>query len=83
MSDPGARPVGDLLGGLLGPAGPELTCEECFEQLDRYVEVELAGRDADAAVPGMRAHLEGCPACAEDHDSLHALVVSERRRGGP
>jgi len=68
---------------VLGPAGPELTCEECFEQLDRYVEVEVAGRDADAAVPGMRAHLEGCPACADDHDSLHALVVSEHRRGAP
>jgi hypothetical protein len=54
------------------PAGVELelTCEECFEHLDRYGEVELAGRDADAAVRGMRAHLEGCPACHEDHDSL-------------
>ena len=41
------------------------------------VELELAGRDADAAVPGMRAHLQGCPACHEDHDSLAALVSSE------
>jgi hypothetical protein len=67
----------DLLARLLGPAEPELTCDECFEQLDRYVELELAGRDADAAVPGMRSHLEGCPACREDHDSLAALVASE------
>jgi hypothetical protein len=59
-----------LLGRLLGPAGPELTCEQCFEELDRYVEAELAGADPDAAVPGLRAHLEGCPACREDHDSL-------------
>lgn len=64
----------DLLARLLGPADPELTCDECFEQLDRYVELELAGRDADATVPGMRPHLEGCPACAEDHDSLAALL---------
>jgi hypothetical protein len=62
------------LRGVLGPAGPEVTCEECFEELDRYVELELAGADAEAAVPGMRAHLEGCPACREDHDSLLALV---------
>ena len=63
------------------PAGVELelTCEECFEHLDRYVELELAGRDADTAVPGMRAHLQGCPACHEDHDSLAALVGSERQ----
>ena len=64
----------ELIGGLLGPEGPELTCDECFEQLDRFVELELAGRDAEAAVPGMRAHLRGCPACHEEHDSLLALA---------
>jgi hypothetical protein len=71
-----SRPA-DMLARLLGPAGPELTCDECFEELDRYVELELAGRDADAAVPGMRPHLAGCPACREDHDSLAALLNAE------
>jgi hypothetical protein len=66
-----------LLGRLLGPAGPELSCEECFEELDRYVELERAGADADAAVPGMSAHLEGCSACAEDHESLYALLSEQ------
>jgi len=65
-----------LLGRLLGPKGPELTCEQCFDQLDVFVEAELAGADADAQIPGMRAHLEGCPACAEEHQSLRDLVSS-------
>jgi hypothetical protein len=63
-----------LVRAMLGPEGPELTCDECFEQLDRYVELELAGADADEAIPGMRAHLEGCPACREDHASLRSFV---------
>jgi hypothetical protein len=67
-----------LLRTLLGPKGRELSCEKCFEELDRYVELELAGVDADQAIPGMRAHLEGCPACHEDHESLRALAESER-----
>ena len=67
----------DLLVRLLGPAGEELTCEECFEQLDRYVELDLAGSEADTAIPGMGAHLEGCPACREDHDGLAALLDAE------
>jgi hypothetical protein len=70
-----------LLARLIGPPGPELTCEQCFDQLDRYVELELAGSDADAAIPGMDAHLEGCPACAEDRDSLRELLLSEARPG--
>jgi hypothetical protein len=62
------------LGRLLGPAGPEVDCDVCFDELDRYVELEVAGRDADAAVPGLKAHLDGCPACREEHESLLALV---------
>jgi hypothetical protein len=62
------------LARILGPAGREITCEQCFEQLDHYVELELGGADAGAAVPGMRAHLQGCPACGEDHDSLLAYL---------
>ena len=51
---------------LLGPAGPEVGCDECFDRLDEYVD----GR----GVPGMEAHLQGCPACREDYESLLALV---------
>jgi anti-sigma factor RsiW len=70
----------NMLKALLGPDGPELTCEECFDELDRYVELELAATDADAAIPGMRAHLAGCPACREDHESLKALVGADSVR---
>jgi hypothetical protein len=59
---------------LLGPAEPEIGCEECFDGLDCYVEIELAGADADSRFPGMGAHLEGCAACRNDHDSLLALI---------
>lgn len=62
---------------LVGPSGPELTCDECFDQLDRYVELEIAQSDPDEQIPGMRAHLQGCPACNEDHESLLALVAEE------
>jgi hypothetical protein len=70
----------DRLARVLGPDGPELTCEACFEHLDRYVEIELSRGEgaAEAAVPGMGAHLVGCPACGEDHASLRALLDAGR-----
>ncbi|TMK57511.1 MAG: hypothetical protein E6G51_07070 [Actinobacteria bacterium] len=68
----------DLLGRVLGPAEPELTCEQCFAELDRYVELVVGGEKADERVPGMKAHLHGCPACAEDFRSLRDLVSGER-----
>ena len=78
MTHPSKADRKRLLALLVGPPGPELTCEECFEHLDRYVELELAGPDADRSVPGMRAHLDGCPACDEDHESLLAFVTRQR-----
>jgi hypothetical protein len=66
------------LGRLLGPGEPEVGCDECFALIDQYVDLEVAGKDADAAIPGLRAHLNGCPACREEHESLHALVSGEQ-----
>ncbi|HZB76206.1 MAG TPA: hypothetical protein VE526_08295 [Solirubrobacteraceae bacterium] len=65
----------ELIARLLGPGRPEVSCEECFALLDEYVELELADEDADARLPGMREHLQGCPACHEDHESLRDLVA--------
>jgi hypothetical protein len=65
-------------GRLLGPNGAEIGCDECFQQLDQYVELEIAGHNADTELPGLRAHLDGCPACREEHDSLHALISGEQ-----
>ena len=66
---------------MMGPLGPELGCDECFDQLNAYVELELTGVGADAAMPAMRAHLEGCSACRDDHDSLLAFVHTDPADG--
>lgn len=66
----------EMLGRVLGPGTPELSCEQCFAELDRYVELVLAHESADERIPGMRAHLQGCPACAEDFRSLRDLVAN-------
>ena len=54
-----------------------VSCDQCFELLDEYVELELDGADADARLPGLRTHLRGCPACKEDYESLRALIIAE------
>jgi hypothetical protein len=66
------------LGRLLGPADAEIGCDECFQQLDRYVDLEVAGANADEQLPGFREHLVGCPACREEHDSLYALLSGQQ-----
>ena len=61
---------------LLGPSEPEVLCDECFARIDEYVDLQLQGEPADERIPGLREHLEGCPACHEDYESLRAFVQS-------
>ena len=63
----------DLL--LADPRDPG--CQAAFELIARYVELEVAGRDAAAAYPGLAAHLRGCPACRLDHDGLLEAARAE------
>lgn len=71
--------MSEWLGRLFGPGRPEVTCEECFALLDRYVDLELEESGPEAALPGMEAHLEGCPACREEHDLLLAYAQNRGR----
>ena len=64
------------LGRLVGPAGPEIGCDACFEELDRYVELELAGRDAAAAPAFAPTSKAARPAARST--SLRALVGGEQ-----
>jgi predicted anti-sigma-YlaC factor YlaD len=75
--------IEQMVGRLLGPSAPEVGCDECFDELDRFVELDLAGRDTDAAIPGLRAHLAGCPACREEYESLRALVARDASADAP
>jgi hypothetical protein len=79
MNDERTSDARSLIAALLGPSGPELTCDECFEWLDRHVDLLLAECDGDRAVPGMRAHLRGCTACGADCESWrHSSQTSAR-----
>ena len=54
---------------------PYLSCDDCFDLVDRYVEALLSDPDHD--LPAMRIHLAGCAACAEEARSLVGLVAEQ------
>ena len=74
--NPGRTIPRDAAERLTVAAEPYLSCDDCFDRVDTFVEGLLAGRDADGAP--MRAHLEGCSACGEEAVSLLLLVAADR-----
>ena len=55
---------------------PWLSCDDCFDLMDVYVERLLADPDT-GDMPGMLAHLRGCAACAEEARSMLSLVARQ------
>lgn len=56
----------------------EISCSECFDLVSHFVEVELAGEDAVAKMPQLKQHLDHCPACREEYETLRDLRRLEK-----
>jgi hypothetical protein len=59
----------------------EISCDECFEQVDRFIEVELSGLNAAQAMPLVREHLKICGECREEFEAL--LMALQTMEGSP
>lgn len=52
----------------------DITCDECYEHIDRYVELLQAGQDPAAILPRVRHHLEQCRCCEQEFRALIAIL---------
>ncbi|MGD1991586.1 MAG: hypothetical protein PVI59_00180 [Anaerolineae bacterium] len=48
----------------------EISCDECLERVDRFIEMKLAGKNAAEAMPLVHDHLQRCHACREEFEAL-------------
>ncbi len=56
----------------------EIGCEECFEQVDLFVSMELSGIDAAHALPMVRDHLLVCGECRAEFEALLSALQAAR-----
>lgn len=61
----------------------EISCSECFDLVSHFVEVELSGLDAAASMPPLKQHLDQCPACREEYETLRDLQRLENEGNLP
>jgi hypothetical protein len=66
-----------LVRALVATRHDEMSCEICFHELDQFVEMTLAGKNAAEAMPLVQSHLQICKDCGEEFrallDALHAI----------
>ena len=52
----------------------EIGCDDCFEELQKFVELELAGNTMQDAMPLVKDHLDRCKDCREEYQVLLAAM---------
>jgi hypothetical protein len=60
--------------GIASTRPDEIGCAECFEQMDRFVDMTLAGTNAAEAMPLVQDHLNRCRDCREEFEALLAAL---------
>lgn len=48
----------------------EIACDEVFELLDQYVELQARGEDVASLFPLVKKHLDRCRDCHEEYEAL-------------
>lgn len=54
----------------------EIDCGNCYDQLDRYVEMLQDGDDPSQLMPLVKQHLEICKCCQEETEALLEVLES-------
>lgn len=55
----------------------EISCNDCFDQVSRFVELEISSQNAPAQMPQVQQHLDQCRACREEYETLRDLRLLE------
>lgn len=56
----------------------EINCEDCYSELDEFVDLILAGKSPDEVMPLVEQHLRICGDCKEEFQALiDALSAAE------
>ncbi len=66
-------PIKKIVEMIAATRADEIGCDDCFEQLDRFAEYALAGKNAAEAMPLVQDHLNRCMDCREE---FHALLLA-------
>jgi hypothetical protein len=59
----------------------EIGCDECFDELHQFAEMELKGKSPEQAMPLVREHLDNCGECREEYQALLNALKALNKSG--
>lgn len=68
------KTVKQMLGALLATKDEEIGCGDCYENIEKFVEMELSGKSPREAMPLVEEHLQRCNPCREEYEALLVAI---------
>lgn len=65
-----------LVRSIIATRQDEIGCDDCFDELDRFVDMLLKGKKASEAMPLVQHHLDMCLDCREEFKALLQAIQS-------
>ena len=65
-----AGKLNSLLRNIFNTSEEDIGCEKCMQLIDRFVDLHIADKDPEEALPLVQAHLEECTDCREEFEIL-------------
>lgn len=75
--------IASILRKLKSVRDEDITCDECYIEIDRYVDMLRAGQDAATVLPQVKEHLEQCDCCKVEFKALIAILEAATRDPSP
>lgn len=54
----------------------EIGCDDCFDEMHEFAELELAGKSPEKAMPLVEEHINRCRDCKEEYEALMEAMKS-------
>jgi len=54
----------------------EIGCDDCFDEMNEFAEMELAGKSPERAMPLVEEHINRCRDCKEEYEALVEAMKS-------
>ena len=68
--------IGRIVRAVADTEEDPITCDDCYDHIDRYVEMLNAGESPDGVLLQVQRHLEQCECCEYEMQALVRIIQS-------
>lgn len=66
-----------IVQGIMSTSEEDIGCDDCYEQVDRYVDMLESGEEPDEVMLQVQQHMNNCRCCQEELTALLTVIEGQ------